>query len=485
MTAAPAAVDFAPGLERAFADEPREGDVPVVAIEGELPPLAGTFTMGAPARFAAGSVRYRNWLDGDGMVIAARFDGRGVHVRQRFVATHKLVEERAAGTALYRTFGTRFAGDRLLAGASVASPVNLGAYPFAGALLAFGEQGQAWELDPDSLATRGPATFGGAINAATPFAGHPKLDPATGELVDFGVSFAPERPQLHLFRFAPDGTLALRARAPLPFPSSIHDFALARTCAVFHVGPYLLDLAALRGGATVLDALAWRPELGSRLLVLSRESGAPLAELPIGARYCLHLLNAWERDEDGVLVVDLVELDRPVYGDYGVLPDLFVDSPLARAVRYEVALDDRRPRVLARTESPTLGTADFPTFDRRRLARRTDEGWLLSVSRAAPEVVGRKFFDALLRVRWASGEVLARWQAPAGCWLAGEPAVAEAAGELWLIAPLWEPEPNLSTLAVLSAQAPSLAPVARVVLGGRVPLGFHSYWAPASEPARS
>ena len=157
-------------------------------------------------------MRYRNWLDGDGMVIAARFDGATEHgtreprlrVQQRFVQTAKLAAERGEGKALFRTFGTRFPGDRLVHGVTVASPVNLSAWPFAGRLLAFGEQGQPWELDPATLATRGPGTFGGAVTAATPFSGHPKVDPHTGELVTFGVSFALQEPMLHLFRFAPD-----------------------------------------------------------------------------------------------------------------------------------------------------------------------------------------------------------------------------------------------------------------------------------------
>src|SRR5581483_299757 len=238
-------VDHAPLLERAFADEPREGELAVEAIEGRLPPsLAGSFRLNGPGRFAAGPLRYRNWLDGDGIVLAADFANGAVRVAQRFVATAKLVEERAAGAPIYRTFGTRFDGDRLQAGAIIPSPVNLSVWPFGEGLLAFGEQGQPYALDPATLVTRGPATLGGAVNAATPFSGHPKLDPRTGELVTFGVSFAPERPLLHYFRFAADGGLAVRARVALPFPASIHDFALAPHHAVFHVGPYLLDLDA-------------------------------------------------------------------------------------------------------------------------------------------------------------------------------------------------------------------------------------------------
>lgn len=473
------AVDHAPLLERAFADEPVEGELPIERIDGELPRgLAGTYYLSGPARFAAGGLRYRNWLDGDGMVIAARFDAGDpgtprIRVQQRFVQTAKLTAERAEGNALFRTFGTRFAGDRLVHGVTVASPVNLSAWPFAGKLLAFGEQGQPWELDPESLATRGPGTFGGAVTAATPFSGHPKVDPHTGELVTFGVSFAPQEPTLFLFRFAPDGALALRAKQRLPYPASIHDFALSSHHAVFHVAPHLLDLGALRGGSTVLEALSWRPELGSRLIVLRREDGALAADVALSNRYCLHLLNAW--DDGARLTVDLVELDRPVYSDYHELPDLFVDPPLGRAVRYVVDL--ATGALLSRRATRDLGTPDFPTLDRRSTARENDQGWLLQVPAAEP---GRRFFERLLHVRWDAGRIAGEWQTPRRTYLAGEPAFAPAAADdAALLVPLWDAAANQSALALFDPFDVAAGPRATVWLGARMPLGFHSFWSAA------
>lgn len=485
----PATLDLAPGLELAFADEPAEGDLEVVGCDGELPPeLVGSYLLNGPGRFTAGEVRYRNWLDGDGMVLAVDLGGGPPRVRQRFVCTRKLDEERRAGRALYRAFGTRFAGDRLPPGATVASPVNLSAYPFAGAVLAFGEQGQPWALAPLDLDTRGPASFGGAVTAATPFSGHPKLDPASGELVNFGVSFLPAAPTLHFFSFTPQGELARRARAPLPWPASIHDFALAPRHAVFHVAPHLLDLAALRDGATVLEALSWRPELGSRLLVLTRDTGAVAAELPVGEGYCLHLLNAWEQGE-GVLGVDLLELDRPVYADYHDLPDLFVEAPGARTVRYAI---DLPTGAVSRRQGSELGMTDFPTFDRRLTTRRVDCGWALSLAKSG--LGGRKFFDRLVGLRWDTGTVEASWEPPMGCYLAGEPAFASdrpsgegasrdaggapAGTSGWLLVPLWQPAEARSGLAVLAAGDLAAGPRATVWWRPRSPLGFHSFWAP-------
>ena len=120
-----------------------------------------------------------------------------------------------------------------------------------------------------------------------------------------------------------------------------------------HVSLKLLPL--LSGQATVLDCLAWRPELGAKLLVVDRETGDARASIPIGNRYCLHHVHAGE--EDGKLVLDVLELEEPVYPDYQGLPDLFIEVRPARTVR--MVLDPERGRLLERRESGPGIAADF------------------------------------------------------------------------------------------------------------------------------
>src|SRR5205823_1976009 len=141
----------------------------------------------------------------------------------RYVRSAKFRAEEACGRAVFRAFGTAFPGDRLRRGVATESPANVSVYPYRGTLLAFGEQSLPLELDPDTLDTRGPYDFGGQLNENSPFAAHPKIGPATGELFNFGVSFAATEPCLHLYRFAAGGGLVSRTRLPLPYPCSVHD----------------------------------------------------------------------------------------------------------------------------------------------------------------------------------------------------------------------------------------------------------------------
>jgi all-trans-8'-apo-beta-carotenal 15,15'-oxygenase len=276
--------DLAPLIERAFTIDVVERLAVAVDVDGRLPPFfRGTCYLNGPARFERGGLRYRHWLDGDGMACALEVGSDGIRFTNRFVRTDKFVREDAELRPLFRTFGTSFENDLLRRGIGLESPANVSIYPFDGTLLAFGEQDLPWELDPRTLETRGRYTFGNTLNDVTPFSAHPKIDHRTGELFNFGVSFSARNPALHLFRFDASGRLSYRRRLPLPYPASIHDFAISEHHIVVYVSPLVLRIdALLREHATMMQALSWRPELGSQLVVASRSTGALIATF--GAR---------------------------------------------------------------------------------------------------------------------------------------------------------------------------------------------------------
>lgn len=482
-------VDRAPFLERAFDFVPEARSERIEPAAGEVPAwLRGTYYVNGPARFRRGELAYRHWLDGDGLVCSLVFgdpvEEGGVRFRSRFVESVKLRDEEAEQQALYRAFGTGFPGDRLLRGIALASPVNVSVYPFAGTLLAFGEQGLPWELDPVTLETRGEHTFGGRLNAVSPFSAHPNLDHRSGRMVNFGVSFAADRPTLNLYTFSPGGELLSRRRTPLPYPASIHDFGLTDRFAIFYVNPYLLDMAPLMSeGATVLDCLLWRPELGSSLLVVERETGEEAARVPVGERYCLHHVNAFEED-GGRLVVDVLELEEPVYPDYRPIPELFVDVAPAHPVRYVVELAAvGGPRLTERRAAPYRLAADFPAVDPTRAGRPVDRFWMLAIS--ATGEPGRKFLDRLVAVDYAAGPGEAAeidaWQAPAHRYLGGEPIYLGHPGgspDALVICQEFDAEERRSAFLLFDAYDLAAGPVARLPLSAPLPPLFHASFAP-------
>ncbi len=475
MKSEPELVDLAAGLERIFDRVPEEGSGPVAGIEGELPAwLRGTLYLTGPARFHRGETRYRHWLDGDGMVCALRFSEEAgtssSTFASRFVRSHKWVAEEGAGRALFRTFGTRFPGDQLLRGVALASPVNVSVVPFAGKLLAFGEQGLPWELDLTTLETRGEHTFGGRLNPISPLSAHPKIDCTTHEMLNFGISYATAEPTLTLYRFAADGRLLYRRRHGLELPYSVHDFNLSQRYAVLHLGPYLMDVGRfMKEGATVMESLSWEPERGSRLAVFSRETGDLVCSVPVGSGYCLHHVNAFE-DEDGRLVVDLLELEEPVYKDYEPLPQLFVDVRPAHPTRFVV--DPVTGTLLETIRLPFTLAADFPVHDPALTCLPYRQFWMLGISTTGKP--GRKFLDRLCRGDWETGEVETIYTPPAGSFLAGEPVFVAAPDGSEEEGVVLVPELNLETgttrFLVVGKD------VARIELGRAIHTCFHAGW---------
>lgn len=460
--------DHAPLIERAFALDVREHASAATGVSGALPPwLRGTCYLNGPGRFARGDVRYRHWLDGDGMICALELGDGGARLSNRFVRSDKFVREESAGRALFRAFGTAFPGDELKRGIGLVSPVNVSVYPHGGALLAFGEQGLPWEIDARTLETRGPFTFGGRLNDITPFSAHPKVDHRTGELFNFGVSFSPRSPLLNVFRFDADNRLLWRTRLPLPYPASIHDFAISERHLVFYVSPLVLAMDALLNGATVMDALRWQPELGSRLVIVDRDSGAAVAAIDAGDRYCLHLVNAFE---DGAhLVVDLVEFDRPLYPEYQVIPNLFTDTFRGRPVR--LVVDPAGGAILDRRALSYDCSPDFPAHDPALTGRPYEHFWMLGISRAGR--AGRKFFDQLVRMDWEDGAADV-YQAPAGRYLGGEPVYVPGPDGGVVLCQAFDAGPVASSFLVFDAFGLSAGPVATIGLPSAIPLLFHS-----------
>jgi all-trans-8'-apo-beta-carotenal 15,15'-oxygenase len=475
MTTAAIREDYAPGLDIAFAPAIREGSCLVDDIRGDIPPFVrGTLLMNGPGRFDRGSIRYSHWLDGDGLLCALRIADDGVRVTTRYVRSRKFVEEDAAGQPLFRTFGTTFARDRLYRGLGLESPVNVSVFPYANRLLAFGEQGLPWDIDPATLDTRGVFTFGGALNDVSPFSAHPKIDGRTGELFNFGVSFAARQPALHVYRFGTDPGSSYRRRIPLPFSCSIHDFSLCSRHLLFHISPYIVDVDRLiRGGTTLLDALSWQPHRGSRVWIVERSSGRLLHEIDVPPRYVLHHLGCMDVGSD--IALDVIELEEPVYPQY-VIDTFFASVAPGKAVR--LIIDPDRGTLVDRREAGYAGAPDFPTTDASSPGATYRRAWMLGMSNCGR--TGRKFFDELVAIDWREPTRASVYRAPSGSYLAGEPTFVadphDAHGGV-VLCPMLDAAGNRTVFGVFDARAVEKGPVAQLIVRPALHLLFHGVFA--------
>jgi all-trans-8'-apo-beta-carotenal 15,15'-oxygenase len=470
------AVDYAPRLEDCFFFNAVEDAYDLTGISGRVPEwIRGSWYVNGPSQFERGGMRCNHWLDGAGMICALRFTNEGPHFTSRRVRTRKLEDEDAAGRFLYRGFGTSFPGDRLWRNMMLEPPVNVSVYPFAGRLLAFGEQTLAYELDPLTLQTRGVYDFNGKLNALSPFAAHAKLNRG---LLNFGVSFSTKQPMLNVYEFDEKGSLNRRKRYPLAHPYSMHDFGFTPSRVVFFLSPLLMRFEKFwNEGASVMEALSWEPEIPSVIFIAPRIGAAsePLS-VEVGEGYCLHFINCFESESH--LTVDVLVLEAPVYSEYQPLPDLFQNVTRCQPVRYLIDLESRQ--LISATRLDYSLAPDFPSIDPPHAGSLYGDFWMLGISACGRP--GRKFFDQFVRASWSTRS-FDIYQAAPGEYFSAEPCIicnpADRSEAVAVVERL-KPASNLVEMLLFDAFAIGHGPIATMPLRHPIHPGFHTSFAPSS-----
>ena len=268
-------------------------------IEGRLPvDLRGTLYRNGPAVFERFGTRYRHWFEGDGMVQALRFDGRGVSHRARVLATPKLARETSARRRLFSGFATPIDDGVRATRPDDVNVANTSLLDHHGELLALWEGGSASSIDRETLAWQSFKVWGESLQGL-PFTAHPKVEP-DGTLWAFGCSFAPA-PLLVLYHMTADGTVR-KARAVDVGPLGlVHDFVVTARHLVIVIPPLPFEPGS--DDEMMLDAFAWRPELGSRVLVVDKADFDSRRWYQLPAGFGFHHGNGWE-DAGGVIRFD-------------------------------------------------------------------------------------------------------------------------------------------------------------------------------------
>jgi carotenoid cleavage dioxygenase len=451
-------------LEGNFAPISMECEAPHLPVTGELPRgLAGTlFRTGPNPQFPPPDPSRHHWFIGDGMVHGFTIrDGR-VAYRNRWVRTGKWQAEAAAGRALTSGFGPPPPG---MADTGVA---NTNIVWHAGRLLALEEAHLPIEMDPATLATRGVQDLGGGLSG--PFTAHPKIDPATGELVFFGWSAGgPLSPAMSYGTIGADGSVTRFERFTAPYCAMVHDFAVTAAHVLFPVMPLTGSMARAMRGQPIF---AWEPELGGHIGLIRRDAGiASLRWFRAESCYAFHILNAWEEGER--ILADVIQYDAP---------PLF-----PRADGRPSERTDSQGRLVRWTLDPAAGTdaftrtalddmvGEFPRIDDRRAGLKNRHGTFAGESRAGAGLDSIAWLD--LQESRRTVFTLPPGDATSEPVFVPRHAEAEE-GDGWLLAVIWRGEERRSDLVVLDTGDIARGPVATVHLSHRVPFGFHGNWVP-------
>jgi carotenoid cleavage dioxygenase-like enzyme len=221
---------------------------------------------------------------------------------------------------------------------------------------------------------------------------------------------------------------------------------------------------------SVMESLTWEPEKGSRILLIPRHAKDLAAiEVAAGCGYCLHLINCFETD--GHLVMDILELEAPVYPEYQPVPDLFPTVTPCRPTRYVVDLASGQ---LAERRAMAYDCApDFPNVDPHLPGKAYSDFWMLGISHSGKQ--GRKFFDQLAHGSWQKGGVHDVYQTEPGVYLGGEPNYVNG----YILVEQMDARSRQASLLLFDAAQVAKGPVTRMPLRHPIHLGFHTSFAPA------
>ncbi|WP_433672204.1 carotenoid oxygenase family protein [Nocardia sp. CA-136227] len=451
-----------------------EHDYMIEQIDGRLPrELTGTLYRIGPGKFQVGKSLLHNVFDGDGMISQFVLDGSSVRFRNRYVRTRHFEHGQTSDRVRYRGVGDQIPGGPLAnIGRLPANVANTNIVNYAGGLLALWEIGNPHRIDPDSLETLGPTDFGGRLGFLGAFSAHPKWDPVTGDMYNFGLDLLPT-PRLRTYRIDHAGRCHRLATVPMWDLPWNHDFALTSSYMVFVLDPVLPNIPKIALATdSFIDSLEFKPAKATRFLLVPKHGGRPRI-VEHEALLHVHLTNAYDDGDD--VVIELVRLNtewerfRAMTGMVNLDTPDTPQFPDSRLMQYRIT---KSGTVIERELSDRPG--EFPQYDWRRSTRAHRYTYLAGAGGPAG------LFNAITKIDHHTG---ATTNCELGASSVGEPLFVPrtpdaAEDDGWLLALNHDLTENRSQLLILDARAPEQGPLTTAWLNHHIPWGFHGTFTP-------
>ena len=457
-------------------------------VEGEVPAeVEGDFFRAVPDPAHPPLFADDHFLSGDGMISRFRFRGGRVDHAIRYVRTARFEAERQAGRALFGKYRNPFTDAAEVEGID-RTVANTTPVWHAGRLFMTKEDGRAYEVDPETLATIGPWDFHGALRSQTMTA-HVRIDPETKEMFFFGYEAGGLCSRDVAYGIADrDGNLVFEQWFEAPYCGMMHDFAVTQTHAIFPVFPTTADLDRLEGGGEhwihQQDLECWvgvMPRYG-KVVAMRWFRGPPGAS-------AYHFMNAFA---DG----DRVHLDV-CFSDTQAFPFIRAASGIHRQpweiggglMRWTMDLSRNSDEIEMKPLGPP---GDMPRVPDAMQGRPYRIGWYCTVNPdcPAPPLVGgpvESSFNLLLRIDHETGRIDSLALPPRMA--INEPVHVPSARpghEGWLVAVVDREVGEAdyrSEVWIVDAGDVAAGAVAKVKVPVRLRPQVHGWWVPAADLA--
>lgn len=463
-----------------------EADIADLAHEGSIPPdLNGAFYRVQPDPQFPPRLGDDIAFNGDGMITRFHIHDGQVDFRQRWAKTDKWKLEHEAGKALFGAYRNPLTDDESVKG-RFRSTANTNAWIFAGKLWAMKEDSPALLMDPATMESEDFATWNGRMKSMT-FTAHPKVDPATGNMVAIGYAASGLcTDDVAYMEVNPKGELVREKWFKVPYYCMMHDFGITEDYLVLHVVPSIGSWERLEKG---LPHFGFDTTLPVYLGVIPRRNDLRQEDIRWFRRdncFASHVLNAWQEGSKVHFVVPESKNNFfPFFPDVHGAPFNPMEA-MTRLTDWTVDLAANGEEFDAIT--PLTGTvSEFPRIDDRFTGRRTRYGWGLEIDPARPVELkggsaGGVVMNCLFLKDFETGREQHWWCGPVSslqepCFIPRGKDAPE--GDGWIVQVCNRLENHNSDLLIFDALDIEKGPVATVHVPIRLRFGLHGNWADA------
>jgi carotenoid cleavage dioxygenase-like enzyme len=443
-------------------------------LSGKIPEgLRGSLYRNGPARLERGNTRVGHWFDGDGAILCVNFTDEGATAVYRYVQTEGYLKESSANKFLFSNYGMTVPGafwNNWFKPIKNAANTSVLALPDK--LLSLWEGGQPHALDLKTLVTWGTDDLS-KLNKVDPFSAHPKIDPETGEIFNFGV-VPGLNGTLNLYRSDRTGKILKKGTVKLNGLPLIHDFVMAGQYLIFFVPPVRINLlSAAIGLSSFSDSMQWKPELGTQILVIDRETFALVSQNTVDPWYQWHFANGCV-EVDGSVVVELIHFpDFQTNQNLKEVATGEIKTP-AKGTLWEICLNPKTGEIIDKGELFNRG-CEFPIVPQQQVGKP----WRythLALDRDSADS-DREIFGAIARFDRQTGNVaiadMGENRYPSEPIYVADKNNPE---ESWLLTVVYDGNTDTSEVRIYQSDRLEDEPVCRLGLPSVIPHSFHGTW---------
>jgi beta,beta-carotene 9',10'-dioxygenase len=310
--------------------------------------LSGTLVRNGPIKVTIDGQSNAHLFDGLAMLHAFSFcDGRVNYTNQflRSGAYHTVFDKGSLNyggfaadpcRSLFKRFFTFF----FPRSHSAIHNANINVAKYAEAYVALTETPLPVQFDLQTLNTLGVFDFQDQLPKDRCWeSAHPHHDLERGETLNYLVKFGMN--SCYTLYAIKEGSAERKiiAEVPVKEPSYMHSFAMTQNYIILTEFPLVVKpLDLITKGEAFIKNFSWKPERGTRFIVINREDGSILGTYHARPFFAFHHANAFEKE--GVIHMDVV-----TYADARIITELYVhsegnseDIALSRLERFSLSL---------------------------------------------------------------------------------------------------------------------------------------------------